>query len=364
MAFLNFPPTWPFFTAKDKLADWFESYAELMDLNVWMNTNLESSSWSDQKSAWTVSVKRGEETPRAFHPKHIILCTGHSGEPNIPSFPGQNEFKGAVYHGSQHQDASIIGDAAGKRVIVVGTGNSGHDIAQNFCDNGATVTMLQRSSTYVLDAAIGLIMLTDTLYGDNSPSTEDADLYVQSFPIPVNFALARLSGPKIAEAEIENLRGLEKAGFKLSDGVDGAGLFSLYYTRSGGYYINVGCTQLIIDGKIKIQQSPDGIQGFDKDALILPDGTRLEADVVVLATGYDNMRTSLRKTLGREVADRCKDVWDLDEEGEINAVSTHFGRSNLSVLTIFRNRCGDPVDIPACGIWAEIYRSADSTPSF
>jgi hypothetical protein len=40
-----------------------------------------------------------------------------------------------------------------------------------------------------------------------------------------------------------------------------------------------------------------------------------------LATGYDNMRTSLRKALGAEIADRCKDVWDLDQEGELNAVS-------------------------------------------
>jgi hypothetical protein len=163
-------------------------------------------------------------------------------------------------------------------------------------------------------------MMTEALYGENSPPTEDADLYAQSFPVPVNFAIARMTIAKIAEVERETLQGLQKAGFRLNDGVDGAGLFSLYFTRGGGYYIDVGCSQLIIDGKIKIEQSPNGIKGFDQDALILADGKRLEADIVVLATGYDNMRTSLRKALGSGIADQCKDVWDLDEEGEMNAV--------------------------------------------
>jgi lysine/ornithine N-monooxygenase len=59
----------------------------------------------------------------------------------------------------------------------------------------------------------------------------------------------------------------------------------------------------------------------------LADGSELKADIVVLATGYDNMKTSVRKIMGDKVADRCKDVWDLDEEGEVNAV-----RENSSVL--------------------------------
>ncbi|KAF2665642.1 FAD/NAD(P)-binding domain-containing protein [Microthyrium microscopicum] len=329
MPYMPFPSTWPFFTAKDKLADWFESYAELMDLNVWMNTNLESATWSEDISSWTATVKRGEESTRTFHPKHVIFATGHSGEPKIPSFPGQSDFKGTIYHGSQHQDASTTGDATGKRVIVVGTGNSGHDIAQNYCENGARVTMLQRRTTHVVKADTGLLMMTEALYGENSPPTEDADLYAQSFPVPVNFALMRATIKAIAEAEKENLQGLQKAGFKLNDGVDGSGLFSLYYTRGGGYYIDVGCSQLIIDGKIKIEQSPNGIKGFDQDGLILADGRRLEADIVVLATGYDNMRTSLRKALGDEIADKCKDVWDLDDEGEMNAMWRPSGHRGL-----------------------------------
>ena len=78
---------------------------------------------------------------------------------------------------------------------------------------------------------------------------------------------------------------------------------------------------MIIDGRIKVKHSPRGITGFGARELRLADGSSLPADVVVLATGYDNMRTTVRKVLGDKIADRCQDVWDLDSEGELRAVS-------------------------------------------
>ena len=125
---------------------------------------------------------------------------------------------------------------------------------------------------------------------------------------------------RIAGVEKETLDGLNRAGFQLDFGQDGAGIARAYYTRGGGYYIDVGCSQLIIDGKVKVKHSPQGIARFGPRELVLADGETLDADIVVLATGYDNMRTTVRKVLGDKVADRCKDVWDLDEEGELNAV--------------------------------------------
>ena len=204
--------------------------------------------------------------------------------------------------------------------MVVGTGNSGHDIAQDFCENGAQVTMVQRRPTYIIQAKVGLLMPHKGMYDDDGPPTEDADVYAQSLPNAVQFALNVSLTKRIAAAEKENLDGLAKAGFEVDFGVDGSGIDRLYKTRGGGYYIDVGCSQLIVDGKINIAQSPQGIRGFEENSLVLSDGRKLDADVVVLATGYDNMRTSVRKILGDRVADRCKDVWDLDEEGEINAV--------------------------------------------
>lgn len=163
MAYLPFPKNWPQFTPKDKLGDWFEAYASIMELNVWVKTGIKSAAYDDSKSQWTAVVTRGDGSERTLHPRHIVWCTGHSGEPKVPKFPGQEQFKGALYHGSQHNDASEY-DVKGKKVVVVGTGNSGHDIAQNFCENGADVTMLQRSGTYVITADKGVFMMHDGLH--------------------------------------------------------------------------------------------------------------------------------------------------------------------------------------------------------
>lgn len=239
----------------------------------------------------------------------------------MPTFLGQSDFKGNAYHASFHKDAALSGSVAGKNVVVIGTGNSGHDIAQNYHENGANVTMVQRRGTYVISAAKGLFMLHEGMYDETGPPTEDADIAGQSLPIPVQFALNVAGTAKIAEVEKANIEGLTKAGFKLNFGDDKSGIYRLYITRGGGYYIDIGCSQLIIDGKIKVVQSPEGISHFEPDSLVLANGNKLKADIVVLATGYDNMRTSARKIFGDAVADRCKDVWDLDEEGEVNAVS-------------------------------------------
>ncbi|KAJ5554067.1 hypothetical protein N7513_004026 [Penicillium frequentans] len=329
MAYLPFPQNWPQFTPKDKLGDWFEAYASIMELNVWVKTSVASAEYNDATAEWKVNVTRGDGSSRTLRPRHVVWCTGHSGEARIPSFPNQESFQGTVYHGSQHTDASDS-DVRGKKVIVVGTGNSGHDIAQNYYENGADVTMLQRSGTYVITAEKGVFMMHEGMHEDGgelstnieheAPPTEECDIVSESLPFPVQFALGVHNTKRFAAAEKETLDGLRKAGFQLDFGVDGAGIARAYMTRGGGYYIDVGCSQLIIDGKIKVKHSPRGITGFGPRELCLEDGSTLPADIVVLATGYDNMRTTVRKVLGDKVADRCQDVWDLDNEGELRGM--------------------------------------------
>jgi hypothetical protein len=321
MSYLPFPSNWPLYTPKDKLGDWFEAYASLMELNIWLSSSVTSAKYSESSKTWTVDVTKADGSKRSLHPSQLILATGHSGEPRIPSFPGQDSFTGKIYHGSTHKDATPA-SAHGKKILVVGTGNSGHDIAQNYHEAGASsVTMLQRSGTYVLQAEKGGHMLHAGTYDETGPPTEAADIYSQSLPLPVQFALGRNLTSAIRTAEKENLEGLQKAGFALDFGLDGSGLFRKYMTKGGGYYIDVGCSSLIVSGAICLLHCPEGIAGFESNGVRLADGRFVEADVVVLATGYDNMRTSCRKILGDEIADKVSDVWDLDIEGELNGVS-------------------------------------------
>ncbi|EKV05792.1 hypothetical protein PDIG_79890 [Penicillium digitatum PHI26] len=122
---------------------------------------------------------------------------------------------------------------------------------------------------------------------------------------------------KIADTGKETPDGLRRAGFEPTFGIDGAGIARAYLTHGGGYYLDVGCSQLIIDGKIKVNHNPGETKGSGKCELLLANGKSLPADVVVLATGYDNIRTTARKVVG-------PDVWDLNAEGEIQAVSFHY----------------------------------------
>ena len=115
------------------------------------------------------------------------------------------------------------------------------------------------------------------------------------------------------------LAGLAKAGFKVDSGPDGAGLFIKYFQRGGGYYINVGASELIASGEIKVKQGQE-IEAVLPHGLRFADGSELEADEIVLATGYQNMRTQTRAMFGDEVADKVGDVWGFNEEGEMRTI--------------------------------------------
>ena len=73
----------------------------------------------------------------------------------------------------------------------------------------------------------------------------------------------------------------------------------------------------------------------------------MESDILVLATAYDNLWTTFRKAVGDRVADRCNDVYHLDEEGEISTVNLTRLKPMLKIKLTTMNRCGDPRDTQA-----------------
>lgn len=304
-----FPSHWPVFTPKDKLAEWFESYAKLLELNVWTQTNLTSADWDANKRQWTVNLERkkadGTLEKRTLHPRHVIQATGHSGEMKMPEIKGMENFKGELCHSSLFKGAKS--NSKGKKAVVVGCCNSGHDISQDFYEHGYDVTIVQRSSTHVMSSKHGLDVLLEGLYEEGGPPTEDADLIFMSIPNPMLKRMHIDATAEIARRDKDMREGLAKAGFKLDDGPDGSGFFMKYFQRGGGYYIDVGCSQLIIDGKIKVKQGQE-IAEVKEHGLLFADGSELEADVIVFATGYQNMRGTARKIFGDEIADQVKDV--------------------------------------------------------
>ncbi|KAK3346544.1 dimethylaniline monooxygenase (N-oxide forming) [Lasiosphaeria hispida] len=327
MPYLDFPDHWPIFTPKDKLADWFDAYAKMLDLNVWMRSKLLSSSWDDNQKQWNVTIERvrldGKIETRTFHPKHIIQATGASGEMKLPTVPGMENFQGSLLcHSSEFP--GVVRTETPKKVVVVGACNSAHDICQDYFEKGHSVTMVQRSSTCVISSDALLKILLFPLYSEGGPPAEDSDIWLWGWPSSV---LKRIQTElTILQRKLDEplLSGLARAGFALDAGPDEGGLFSKYLQRGGGYYIDVGTSQLIIDGKIAIKQGQEVTEIMAR-GVRFADGSELEADEIVFATGYDNMRTQARAIFGDELADRVGDIWGWDAEGEMRGIWTGSG---------------------------------------
>ena len=189
--------------------------------------------------------------------------------------------------------------------------------------------MIQRSTTCVVGAETMRETLS-SLYGEKSPPTDDGDVLFQSLPYPV------LKASQVQVAKWQNskdaktLEGLRSVGFQLDKGPDDSGLFLKYLQRGGGYYLDVGASQFIIDGKIKLKHG--NVIEIVPTGLKLNDGQLLEADEIIFATGYLNMRTQTTKIFGSEIADKVHDVWGFDAEGEIRTMWRKSGHPGLWMM--------------------------------
>jgi cation diffusion facilitator CzcD-associated flavoprotein CzcO len=315
LPYMPYPDSWPVYCPKDKIADWFESYASAMELNVWTSAEMTSSVYDEATGRWTLRV-RTLDGERELHPRDVILATGAAGEPNVPAVPGRDRFAGTSYHSSQHGSAKSW---AGKKAVVVGACNSGHDIAQDLYEAGADVTLVQRSSTHIISQEHGIPAIFGSNFVEGGPPTEYADLLACGTPWPLVLEMAKEGVKETAKKDAELLAALDAVGFKRNDGPDGTGLMGYALAYGGGYYIDVGCSRLIADGKIKLVQG-SGLAEFTPEGIRLEDGRTLEADLVVLATGYMNMRETARRLFGDEVADRLPLVLGIGEDGEIGGL--------------------------------------------
>jgi cation diffusion facilitator CzcD-associated flavoprotein CzcO len=322
LPYMPFPPNWPTYIPKDKLANWFEAYADAMELNFWTGTEFESGRYDETDERWTATLRRADGAKRELHPRHIVMATGVSGIPNVPDIPSLKNFAGKVLHSSQYDDGE---NWKGKRALVIGTGNSGHDIAQDLHSSGAEVTLVQRSSTLVTNIEPSA-QLAYSAY--NEGTLEDNDLIATSMPL----TLARRSHVLLTEQskrlDQELLDGLERVGFKLDFGEDSTGWQFKYLTRGGGYYFNVGCSDLVASGAIGLLQFSD-IDAFTADGARMKNAKTIPADLIVLATGYKPQEYLVRKLLGEDMAARVGPIWGFGNGQELRNMYTRTGQPGL-----------------------------------
>jgi Flavin-binding monooxygenase-like len=323
LPYMPFPPNWPAYIPKDKIAGWFAAYAESMELNFWTATEFEGGTYDEKAERWSVVLRRADGSKREIHPRHVVLATGVSGIPHLPDIPTLRNFSGKVLHSSQYDD----GDAwKGKNVLVIGSGNSGHDIAQDLHSSGAKVTLVQRSSTLIVNVEPSA-QLPYALY-DEGPSLEDCDLITASIPLAVAKRSHILLTQQAKDLDKDLLDGLERKGFRLDFGEDGTGWQFKYLTRGGGYYFNVGCSDLIVKGEIGLAQFSD-IAAFVSDGAQMRSDKTVPADLIILATGYKGQEHLVGKLFGNDVATRVGPIWGFGDGDELRNMFTRTPQPGL-----------------------------------
>src|SRR6185503_4826212 len=251
LRYLPFPKTFPDYIPKDRIANWLESYVDIMEVDFWTRCAFEGADYDEASQRWTARLTR-EGAARTLRPKHIVLATSVSGTPSIPVIAGIDNFKGEVLHSSRFKAGR---QWVGRPVIVFGTGTSAHDICQELQAAGADVTMVQRSPTMVVN--VEPAQLYDRTYLGDGPPIASRDILNSGVPLPVMKAAHKLVTDEVKQLDAPLLTRLEAAGFRLEYGEEGTGWPLKFRTRGGGYYFNVGASELIADGKIKLIQAAD-----------------------------------------------------------------------------------------------------------
>ncbi|KAG2068594.1 FAD/NAD(P)-binding domain-containing protein [Suillus decipiens] len=324
--------TFPNYIPKGKLAHFLDSYAVDQELCIWLSSTIASTPVYDSSSArWTVEVQHGDKKV-VLNPKHLVLATG-SGSPRIPTWNGMDEFQGALYHSDFHKDAEQF---RGKRVVVVGAGNASGDICQDFVAHGAAeVTMVQRSATFVISSSAAEQIQFKSPFPSGTP-IEELDFHNNSMPLAFLLQVTKSGGAqhlKMLDKELHD--GLCKVGFnltwELSPGSGEVGIAAFLFDRlASGTMLDTGYGKLIVEGGVKVKQGQE-ISHFDKDGITFKDGSKLSADVIVLATGIEPFMKTTRALLGNEITDQLLPpaMWGLDPEGELNQTYRPSGHPGL-----------------------------------
>jgi putative flavoprotein involved in K+ transport len=309
LPYMPFPEHWPVFTPKDKMGDWLEMYARVMELTYWTRSTCTAASYDEAEKVWTVTVDRDGERV-TLKPKHLVFATGAYGPPRMVALPGAEDFKGEILHSSRYADGARF---RGKRCAVIGAASSGHDVSVDLWEAGAEVTMIQRSPTTVVKSDT-LMDLAFEVYSEDALakgiSVDKADMIVASMP----FALL----PEGQKALYDRIRArdagfydrLSAAGFAIDFGDDETGLMMKAYRTGSGYYIDVGASQLIIDGEIAVR-SGVSIERLTPTGILFDDGSEIKADAVIACTGYQSMHETVAEIVSREVADAIGPCWGL-----------------------------------------------------
>lgn len=251
------PASYPVYPSRAEVVAYLERYAAHFDIQPVFNTDVSQVARDGRQ--WRADVGQG-----AFNAPVMVIATGMAAAPYRPAWPGQESYSGRIVHSSDYRNPAPY---AGERVLVVGFGNSGGEIALDLAEAGVDVALAVRGPVQVLPRdLLGFPILSWAILYRRLPARL-VDL--------INAPILRL-----AVGDIEKL-GLQRAAKGPREMVD-EGRVPL---------IDIGTLARIRDGAIRIR---GGIDRFLSDGVLFGNGRSETFDAVILATGY---RPDLRRLL-------------------------------------------------------------------
>lgn len=309
-----------------------QAWAEMFGINIRTSTTVESASYDETSEIWTVHATT-PEGKQIYKAKNLVLAIGlNSTQPSFPVWASQDKIKasgftGDIIHGSAWKSAQAW---AGKRGIVVGVANTGHDVAEDMADAGMVTTMVQRGATFVIPVE-WLHAILDRDYNAEKLTTV-ADRENVTVPNKITREIANMVIQDLIRANPERFDALEKQGFRVDRTGD---LYGYLFERSGGHYVDIGCSARIAKGEIKVESKP--IKGLSQHGLVFEDGTEVPADVIVIATGFKrDFRGEAARLIGQKSAEVMDDYGGLDSEGEIRGLARPSARKLYTLVYLTR----------------------------
>ena len=325
LPYIPLPAHWASFTPKDQWADWLDCYATLMNLNVMPSTEARGASFDEATRQWEVRLRQTDGTERTMRPKHVVLAVGGvGGRPRIPELEGLKDFQGETMHSSTFKSGT---DYQGKQVMVVGASTTAHDICLDLFSKGAFPTMAQRGPTCVVNISEQVAFSADY----DQVSVEEADQLRSSMALPLMIKRAQAYTITTDQTHAELHAGLRKAGQKLTTGHDNTGWSIKLFREAAGYYLNVGASEAIVEGKIKMLDF-DQIEHFVAEGALLKDGSVVPLDVVVLCTGFHDLSNDVEALFGLDVAEKLGRCVGVAEEGEYRTMSRPTAQAHLWLI--------------------------------
>jgi cation diffusion facilitator CzcD-associated flavoprotein CzcO len=276
------PKDYPVFVPKDKLLTYWQDYARHYGIKPLFNQEVRKV--ERQGTRWV--IRTATDT---FEADQVVLCTGYNRVPNVPHWPGDRDlYKGEILHSSRYRNAEPY---RGKKVLVVGMGNSGAEIALDLCENGA-------------DTCISLRSPVNIVTRDVRGKPTQLSAIVLSTLLP-NWAYDRLS----RLVQRQTIGDLSNYGIRTPDFSPTQGI-----RRGRIPVLDIGTVARIKAGDITVKRD---IEHFTATGVQFVDGTREAFDAVILATGYRALISELVEGLTPRLNDRgCPDqLWYDDLPG-------------------------------------------------